>query len=186
MSSSSSTARTYRLMAVENVNKMVAERDALLKNQNAIPSNNEDGEPKSSTAPNHEIVIQQEDASLPKNSYQQMTETLVDMMAKPYQKRAKALLKRLEGHLEIEDWSLRVIWSEGNTGSHLVDILSFIFATGVVRQKSKMRRPFDLDQFIYLLASVGIPDQLIGSAMQSQLARARRMLQRQKMTSKKT
>ena len=38
-----------------------------------------------------------------------MAEAIIDMMGKPYQKRAKALLKRLEGHLEIEDWSLNAV-----------------------------------------------------------------------------
>lgn len=127
--------------------------------------------------PPTQIMIQHE-APVAATPWEQTITKVLTMIPKTYQKRSERLLRRLQGQIHLDHETSRILWNDGNHGSHIVDILVWMFATGAARDKIRLRKPYDADQFISLLASLDIPDTMVG-AVTDNLVRARRHLKRE-------
>ena len=168
---------TFRLMPVELVeSKKSAPREDVELPEYVIPA---------APPQQHHVMIHKEpDApDEPKTPWQEQVNDVIDMLPVPYQKRARRLMKRLRGHIVLsDDEMLRVVWAphpvtgQVEQGSHLMDLLQYLLMTGAARQKSTMTKPVDFESFLTLMASVGIPNALVGAERAQRMRKARRSL----------
>ena len=133
----------------------------------------------------HHVMIHKEpeEEDEPKTTWQEQVNEVLEMLPVPYQKRGRKVMTRLRDNLELsDDWQMRVKWAPNpetgvvEPGSHLMDLLQYLLMTGAARQKSTMTKPLDFESFITLLASVGVPDSVVGAEMAQRMKRARRLL----------
>ena len=88
------------------------------------------------------------------NQSQNSIITMAELLPKNLRNRAKVLLHYIDGKIRLSDQQ-RVIYEDGTTGSHLLDLVRY-FTSPLTKT-----RPMDSHQFLTLLHKNGVPEHAI-------------------------
>lgn len=81
---------------------------------------------------------------------QDSIDSILQMLPKSYRRKARVILEA--GEIPFHPKTLRVQYSDGEVGSHVMDLLQYVLAPKFIQTKQKST-PIDLDKFIELLKS---------------------------------
>ena len=82
---------------------------------------------------------------------QESIDAIIDIMPKCQRRKARIILG--SGQIEFQRKSLRVLYSGGEIGSHIMELLSYILAPQLIVNRRKTK-PIDIDKFIDLLSTI--------------------------------
>ena len=85
---------------------------------------------------------------------------VIRLLPKRYQTKARGLIHYLAGRINL-DSDLRVVYDDGTTGSHILDLIRYYTYPKIL----KIHRPLDAVQFGLKLKEIGVPDATISRSV---------------------
>jgi hypothetical protein len=81
---------------------------------------------------------------------------LLEMLPKGYQSRGKIILLSIDGKVTL-DQQHRVVYANGDVGSHVIDLIRFF----VTPRNVQTKRPWDATVFATVMRGCGVPEYLL-------------------------
>ena len=142
-----STAKPLKLIPLDLYNKLIA----LHMGNTASPT---PPPPAQTTTPQ---VEEYDDAG----ERQESIDAIISMLGKPYKRKAHVILE--VGNIPFQRKSLRVVYSDGELGSHVIDLLQYVLSAPMIRKNIK-NVPVDVSKFLEMLqSSPAIPRSMFAS-----------------------
>ena len=114
-----STAKPLKLIPLDLYNKLIAIHMGNTGSPTPPP-------PTQTTTPQ---VVEYDDAG----EHQESIDAIISMLGKLYKRKARAILE--VGNIPFQHKSLRVVYSDGELGSHVIDLLQYVLAAPMIQKK---------------------------------------------------